>query len=62
MFKLSPTATLNGASLLEVSRHPEMKRLMEEVLACDCSTECFTKKFHSAKTMVPGERREPPQR
>ena len=45
MFKLSPTATLNGASLLEVSRHPEMKRLMEEVLACDCSTECFTKEI-----------------
>lgn len=45
MFDLAPQQDLHGASLLEVSRHPEMKRLMEEVLACDCSTECFTKEI-----------------
>ncbi len=43
MFNLAPHQNLHGASLLEVSRHPEMKRLMEEVLACDCSKECFIK-------------------
>ncbi|MBI4490903.1 MAG: PAS domain-containing protein [Deltaproteobacteria bacterium] len=45
MFNLPPTQSLQGASLLEVSRHPEMKRLTEEVLACDCSTECFSKEI-----------------
>jgi two-component system phosphate regulon sensor histidine kinase PhoR len=44
-FNLAATRNLRGASLLEVSRHPEMKRLMEEVLACDCSTECFDKEI-----------------
>ena len=45
MFNLPPAQSLQGASLLEVSRHPEMKRLLEEVLVCDCSTECFTKEI-----------------
>ncbi|MGH7829571.1 MAG: histidine kinase dimerization/phospho-acceptor domain-containing protein, partial [Candidatus Binatia bacterium] len=45
MFKLPPAQDLRGASLLEISRHPEMKRLMGEVLACDCSTECFAKEI-----------------
>jgi two-component system phosphate regulon sensor histidine kinase PhoR len=45
MFNVPPTQSLQGASLLEVSRHPEMKRLTEEVLACDCSTECFSKEI-----------------
>ncbi|MEK7230012.1 MAG: ATP-binding protein [Candidatus Binatota bacterium] len=45
MFNLAPHQNFFGASLLEVSRHPEMKRLMEEVLACDCSKECFTKEI-----------------
>jgi two-component system phosphate regulon sensor histidine kinase PhoR len=37
MFKLSPTAPLIGASLMEISRHPEIKKLMSEVLASDSS-------------------------
>jgi two-component system phosphate regulon sensor histidine kinase PhoR len=45
MFKLPPAQDLRGASLLEISRHPEMRNLMEEVLACDCSTECFAKEI-----------------
>lgn len=45
MFKLPPAQDLRGASLLEISRHPEMKTLMGEVLACDCSTECFAKEI-----------------
>ena len=45
MFNLTPRQNFFGASLLEVSRHPEMKQLMEEVLACDCSKECFTKEI-----------------
>ncbi len=45
MFNLAPRQNFFGASLLEVSRHPEMKRLMEGVLACDCSKECFTKEI-----------------
>ena len=43
MFNLLPTQSFHGASFMEISRHPEMKRLMEEVLTCDCSAECFTK-------------------
>ncbi len=42
MFKLPSAGDLRGASLSEVSRHPEMKRLMAEVLACDCSQQCFS--------------------
>ncbi|HEY2989828.1 MAG TPA: histidine kinase dimerization/phospho-acceptor domain-containing protein, partial [Candidatus Binatia bacterium] len=45
MFNLPATQTLQGASFVEVSRHPEMKKLLEEVLACDCSTECFAKEI-----------------
>ncbi|MGH7773578.1 MAG: ATP-binding protein [Candidatus Binatia bacterium] len=45
MFNLPQTRNLQGASLMEISRNPEMKRLMEEVLACDCSKECFTKEI-----------------
>jgi two-component system phosphate regulon sensor histidine kinase PhoR len=45
MFSLPPSRDLRGASLMEISRHPEMKKLMEEVLACDCSIECFTKEI-----------------
>lgn len=37
MFKLSPTAPLTGTSLMEISRHPDIKKLMEEVLASDAS-------------------------
>jgi two-component system phosphate regulon sensor histidine kinase PhoR len=45
MFDLDPSQSLQGASLLSVSRHPEMKRLVEEVLACDCSSGCFSKEL-----------------
>jgi two-component system phosphate regulon sensor histidine kinase PhoR len=43
MFHLAAAQNFHGASFMEISRHPEMKRLMEEVLTCDCSAECFTK-------------------
>lgn len=43
MFALPPSQSFQGASLMEISRHPEMKKLLQEVLACDCSKECFTK-------------------
>ena len=45
MFHLPSSQSLQGSSLMEISRHPEMRRLMEEVLACDCSRECFTKEI-----------------
>jgi two-component system phosphate regulon sensor histidine kinase PhoR len=45
MFDLPSARNLYGASFLEISRHPEMKRLIEEVLACDCSKECFGKEI-----------------
>jgi two-component system phosphate regulon sensor histidine kinase PhoR len=45
MFKLPAAQDLRGASLLEISRHPEMKKLMGEVLVCDCDTECFAKEI-----------------
>ncbi|MBI3001272.1 MAG: PAS domain-containing protein [Deltaproteobacteria bacterium] len=43
MFHLAADQSFSGASFMEVSRHPEMKKLVEEVLACDCSRECFSK-------------------
>lgn len=43
MFQLAPDMELNGASVLEISRHPEMKKLMQEVLACDGAEECFSR-------------------
>jgi two-component system phosphate regulon sensor histidine kinase PhoR len=45
MFHLPSSQSLERSSLMEISRHPEMKRLMEEVLACDCSSECFSKEI-----------------
>jgi len=42
MFQLPTSRDLRGASLYEISRHPEMKRLMAEVLACDYSAQCFS--------------------
>jgi two-component system phosphate regulon sensor histidine kinase PhoR len=43
MFNLPEAQRVSGVSFTEVSRHPEMKKLMEEVLACDCSSKCFSK-------------------
>jgi two-component system phosphate regulon sensor histidine kinase PhoR len=45
MFGLQPAQNLQGASLMEISRHPEMRTLSQEVLSCDCSTECFTREI-----------------
>ncbi len=45
MFNLAANHDLRGASLMEISRHPEMKKLIEEILACDCRNECFTKEI-----------------
>ena len=45
MFKLAPTATLDGASLMEVSRHPEMKKLMQEVLTSGASKDRLSKEL-----------------
>ncbi len=45
MFNLATNHDLRGASLMEISRHPEMKKLIEEILACDCRNECFTKEI-----------------
>jgi len=35
MFNLSPDRDIRGASILELSRHPEMKKLIEQVLVFD---------------------------
>jgi two-component system phosphate regulon sensor histidine kinase PhoR len=45
MFNLAADHDLRGASLMEISRHPEMKKLIEEILSCDCRNECFTKEI-----------------
>lgn len=45
MFGLPSSVSLHGASPMEISRHPEMKKLVEEVLLCDCSRECFKKEI-----------------
>jgi two-component system, OmpR family, phosphate regulon sensor histidine kinase PhoR len=44
MFGLS-AATVQGASLLEVSRHPEMRKLADEVLSRDLSSERYVKEL-----------------
>jgi two-component system phosphate regulon sensor histidine kinase PhoR len=45
MFNLAPTHDLRGASLMEISRHPEMKKLTEEVLAFEGSSQFLTKEI-----------------
>jgi two-component system phosphate regulon sensor histidine kinase PhoR len=45
MFNLVPTHDLRGASLMEISRHPEMKKLTEEVLAFEGSSQFLTKEI-----------------
>lgn len=45
MFQLTAGMQLDGASILEISRHPEMKKLMEELLALDPSKEYFTREL-----------------
>lgn len=46
MFLLSETSDLEGAPIVEISRHPEMKKLVEEVLARDPgSTQGFMKEL-----------------
>jgi two-component system, OmpR family, phosphate regulon sensor histidine kinase PhoR len=42
MFKLSHDRDLHGASILELSRHPEMKRIIEQVLAFDFTSERYS--------------------
>jgi len=45
LFDLPPTRDIRGASFMEVSRHPEMKQLMEEVLANDLTSGTFSKEI-----------------
>ncbi|MGH7848618.1 MAG: ATP-binding protein, partial [Candidatus Binatia bacterium] len=45
MFDLPNGPSFHGASILEISRHPDMKQLTGEVLSCDCSAECFSKEI-----------------
>jgi two-component system, OmpR family, phosphate regulon sensor histidine kinase PhoR len=44
MFGLS-AATVEGASLLEVSRHPEMRKLSDDILSHDLSSERYVKEL-----------------
>jgi two-component system phosphate regulon sensor histidine kinase PhoR len=44
MFGLS-AATVEGASLLEVSRHPEMRKLADDILSRDLSSERYVKEL-----------------
>jgi two-component system, OmpR family, phosphate regulon sensor histidine kinase PhoR len=43
MFNLSPDRDIRGASILELSRHPEMKKLIEQVLAFDFTSERYSR-------------------
>ncbi|HWP57432.1 MAG TPA: ATP-binding protein [Candidatus Acidoferrales bacterium] len=45
MFDLPDGPSFHGASMLEISRHPEMKQLAGEILTCDCARECFSKEM-----------------
>jgi two-component system phosphate regulon sensor histidine kinase PhoR len=45
MFQVAPGVNLDGASMVEISRHPEMKKLMQELLALDPSKEYFTREL-----------------
>jgi two-component system, OmpR family, phosphate regulon sensor histidine kinase PhoR len=43
MFNLSPDRDIRGASILELSRHPEMKKLIEQVLGFDFTSERYSR-------------------
>ena len=43
MFNLSPDRDIRGASILELSRHPEMKKLIEQVLVFDFTSERYSR-------------------
>lgn len=43
MFNLSPDRDILGASILELSRHPEMKKLIEQVLVFDFTSERYSR-------------------
>jgi two-component system, OmpR family, phosphate regulon sensor histidine kinase PhoR len=45
MFNLPAHPSSNGRSLMEVSRHPEMKKLMQEVLSYNFSVEPFAREI-----------------
>jgi two-component system phosphate regulon sensor histidine kinase PhoR len=43
MFNLSPDRDIRGASILELSRHPEMKKLIEQILVFDFTSERYSR-------------------
>ncbi|HUC98110.1 MAG TPA: ATP-binding protein [Candidatus Polarisedimenticolaceae bacterium] len=43
MFNLPPDRDIRGASILELSRHPEMKKLIEQVLVFDFTSERYSR-------------------
>ena len=43
MFNLSPDRDIRGASILELSRHPEMKKLIEQVLVFNFTSERYSR-------------------
>jgi two-component system phosphate regulon sensor histidine kinase PhoR len=45
MFQVAPGTKLDGASIVEISRHPEMKKLMDELLALDPAKEYFAREL-----------------
>ena len=42
MFNLPPDRNIEGASILELSRHPEMRKIIGEVLALDLTSDRYT--------------------
>jgi two-component system phosphate regulon sensor histidine kinase PhoR len=43
MFNLSPDRDIRGASILELSRHPEMKKSIEQILVFDFTSERYSR-------------------
>ena len=43
MFHVPPDRDIHGASIAELSRHPEMRKMIQEVLASDIGSQPFTK-------------------
>jgi two-component system phosphate regulon sensor histidine kinase PhoR len=45
MFHVPPDRDIHGASIAELSRHPEMRKMIQEVLASDIGSRSFTKEM-----------------
>ena len=51
MFHVPDGKDIHGLSILEISRHPEVHRILEEVLTFDFSEQPYSKESSSTRTV-----------